>query len=382
MGHWGRGQLTQAHEAFVDALDSFRRSGNGRVTHSAIFVLGEIRRAQGRLSEAAERYEEAIAMDDGLSPHATSARVALAEVLLERGESDAAAGLLEGSTEPPSEARGHRWCLAMAELFEARGLPADTEAWLEEAARRYQEERMAEPRTIDARRARWLIRQERWAEVERWARASGIRLNDPPAGFIGSHAQITYAEACVARWEVTDAPQTELLDFLDGLASEASSGGRVGSLIQVLLLRARACLLLSQGSEARQALAEALALGAPEGFLRTFLRHLPRLRSLVQELAVRGPEELIAQNILVSAPPTVPGPDDGGPRTDMSPHVVTPRESEILGLVEQGLRNQEIAKRLFISLSTVKRHTANIYAKLGVGSRTAAVARARELGIL
>lgn len=58
------------------------------------------------------------------------------------------------------------------------------------------------------------------------------------------------------------------------------------------------------------------------------------------------------------------------------------REIEVLQLIADGLANAEIADRLFIAVGTVKRHINNIYGKLGVQSRTQAVARARELGIL
>jgi LuxR family maltose regulon positive regulatory protein len=54
----------------------------------------------------------------------------------------------------------------------------------------------------------------------------------------------------------------------------------------------------------------------------------------------------------------------------------------VLELVAQGLTNQEIASRLFLSLNTVKAHTRNIYGKPGVHNRTQAVGRARALGIL
>ena len=54
---------------------------------------------------------------------------------------------------------------------------------------------------------------------------------------------------------------------------------------------------------------------------------------------------------------------------------LTARELEILRLVAEGLRNQEIADQLVISLSTVKRHIANAYGKLGVDHRTEAIAR-------
>ena len=61
---------------------------------------------------------------------------------------------------------------------------------------------------------------------------------------------------------------------------------------------------------------------------------------------------------------------------------LTMREVEILRLIAAGMRNQEIADHLFISLSTVKRHIANAYGKLGVSHRTEAIARANELNLL
>jgi LuxR family maltose regulon positive regulatory protein len=55
---------------------------------------------------------------------------------------------------------------------------------------------------------------------------------------------------------------------------------------------------------------------------------------------------------------------------------------EVLHLMAEGLRNQEIGQKLFISLNTIRYHTKNIFGKLEVSSRTAAVARARELEII
>lgn len=58
------------------------------------------------------------------------------------------------------------------------------------------------------------------------------------------------------------------------------------------------------------------------------------------------------------------------------------RELEVLDLIAEGLSNQEIAQRLFLSVPTVKWHTTHIYGKLGVQNRTQAVAQARALGLL
>lgn len=85
-----------------------------------------------------------------------------------------------------------------------------------------------------------------------------------------------------------------------------------------------------------------------------------------------------------------------GGRNVLAPHVMdrliermrrpevslTPREREVLELLAEGLSNQEIGARLVLSQPTVKSHLARLYGKLGVPSRTAALARARELGLL
>jgi DNA-binding NarL/FixJ family response regulator len=61
---------------------------------------------------------------------------------------------------------------------------------------------------------------------------------------------------------------------------------------------------------------------------------------------------------------------------------LTVREAEVLSLVAEGRTNREIGRALFLSEATVKSHLVHIFTKLGVGSRTAAVARARALGAI
>lgn len=58
------------------------------------------------------------------------------------------------------------------------------------------------------------------------------------------------------------------------------------------------------------------------------------------------------------------------------------RELQVLRLVAEGLTNREVARRLFVSEATVKTHLVHAFGKLGVDSRTAAIARAREHGLL
>ena len=61
---------------------------------------------------------------------------------------------------------------------------------------------------------------------------------------------------------------------------------------------------------------------------------------------------------------------------------ISKREYEVLELISQGMSNQEIAERLFVSMSTVKTHVSNIFSKLDASRRTQAVQRAKELRII
>ena len=61
---------------------------------------------------------------------------------------------------------------------------------------------------------------------------------------------------------------------------------------------------------------------------------------------------------------------------------LTPRELEVLELVARGMSNRKIAEQLVLTEATVKSHLVHIFTKLDVSSRTAAAARAQELGML
>lgn len=76
-----------------------------------------------------------------------------------------------------------------------------------------------------------------------------------------------------------------------------------------------------------------------------------------------------------------PAPPPGNPAAIASLGL-TPREVEVLGLLAAGQANKEIARALEVSPNTVKTHLARLYEKLGATSRTAAIARARGLGII
>jgi LuxR family maltose regulon positive regulatory protein len=122
---------------------------------------------------------------------------------------------------------------------------------------------------------------------------------------------------------------------------------------------------------------QAVALAQPEGYIRVFLDEGPLVAKLLYPVRGSQASGRYAGEILDAfglASRSAPPPDQ------LLIEPLSGREIEVLKLIEAGLSNQEIAAKLFISIATVKRHISNIYAKLGVTSRTQAVARGKELG--
>jgi LuxR family maltose regulon positive regulatory protein len=132
---------------------------------------------------------------------------------------------------------------------------------------------------------------------------------------------------------------------------------------------------------ALNALQSALSLAEPAGFVRIFVDEGQPMARLLYSAAARGIAPEYTGRLLSAFPDATPEAKPQQPHAELI-EPLTDREIEVLQLIAEGLSNREVAQKLFLSLSTVKVHTSNIYGKLGVHSRTQAVAQARALGIL
>jgi LuxR family transcriptional regulator, maltose regulon positive regulatory protein len=110
---------------------------------------------------------------------------------------------------------------------------------------------------------------------------------------------------------------------------------------------------------------------------RIYLDSGEAARSLLQEIIRRGIHREYSSTLLSLFPP-----QRMSVSTPEMPETLTERELEVLHLMADGLKNQEIADRLVISLNTIRYHLKNVFGKLGVSTRTAAIARSHQLGIL
>ena len=137
-------------------------------------------------------------------------------------------------------------------------------------------------------------------------------------------------------------------------------------------------------------LEQALALGCPGGFVRTFADVPPLLKVLAElrkrrkeQQAVDEKRDAYLQAIMVAMSPTpaqAVSTKELMRQEGLEP--LTERELQILHLLEKGLTNREIASELVVTPGTVKLHTNHVYRKLSVNNRHAAVTLARALGLL
>jgi LuxR family maltose regulon positive regulatory protein len=230
----------------------------------------------------------------------------------------------------------------------------------------------------------WLAQDELDA-ASQWAKERGLDAGaDPP--YLHEMEYTVLARILIAQGRLADAAR-----LLQRLLESAEPRGHASRVIETLNLQALAAQARGNTTQAMTALERALALAEPGGFVRIFVDEGAPMAQLLYQAATRGMMPDYTAGLLAAFEGAT---KDEGPRTrkKVPSSVVQPssalveplseRELEVLQLIAGGLTNREIASRLFLSLNTVKAHTRNIYGKLGVRSRTQAVARARAFGVL
>jgi LuxR family maltose regulon positive regulatory protein len=218
-----------------------------------------------------------------------------------------------------------------------------------------------------------------WA-VQRQLDAAGESRSLPESDFASLLDYVVLARILIAQGELDQA--TRLLPWM---LEAAEAGGRTSKSIEILMLQALAFQAGGDTTQAMQALERALSLAEPRGFVGVFVDEGPPMTRLLYEAAARGIAPDYARRLLTAFPVGTPDQGEGHEMPASEQDLVEPlseRELEVLQVIAAGLTNREIAARLFLSLNTVKAHTRNIYGKLGVHSRTQAVAKAKALGVL
>jgi LuxR family transcriptional regulator, maltose regulon positive regulatory protein len=396
MADWLRGRLPEAEHALA-GLAAEQVAAGARYLVPLYHDLGQVRRARGHLGAALRTYEDAlgIASKGGRPlPPAGIAHVDIAEVLYERGELDAA---LDHATQGVALSRQLGWARQLAAglailawIRQARGDRPGAMAAITEAG-----EVGPSPEVVDlfnplpALRARLALAHGETADAARWVQQRGLAADDEPS-YLREREYLVLVRVLLAQ----QAPQ-RALGLLERLHALAAAQGRTGSVIEARALQALA--LSADGDQASTlgVLAEALTLGAPEGYLRVFVDEGPPMAALLHQLladrrqerpagARAVPRQHLARLVEAFEQAGLPVRAPAGRGVVVAGLVepLTAREVEVLQLLAGGAPNRAIAEQLVVTPETVKKHLSHLFDKLGAANRTQAVARARELGLL
>jgi len=385
--HWTSGDLEAAHQSWATAMASLLKAGHVSDAIGCSIALADIRTVQGRLREATSIYERGLELaarpGEPALRGAADMHVGLSEVHRERNDLAAAAQHLRQSQELGEHAglaqNRYRWCVATARMREAEGDLDGALDLLDDAERLYVSDYFPNVRPIAALKARVWVAEDRWAEALGWAREQGLSADDD-LSYLREFEHVTLARALLARSRRTpaDGSWDEAMALLDRLLDAAEQGQRGRSVIEILVLQALAHEARRDVRAAVVPLERAVALAEPEGYVRVFVDEGGPIAVLLEDAARRRLAPGYVRQLLAALGRTKA-------RAPVQEGLIEPlsqRELEVLRLLGTDLGGPEIANQLVVSLNTVRTHTRNIYAKLGVNNRRAAVRRAEELDLL
>jgi LuxR family maltose regulon positive regulatory protein len=264
----------------------------------------------------------------------------------------------------------------MARIHEAEG---DLDGALElfgEAERLYVGDFFPYVRPIAALVTRVWLAQGRVGQALGWARERGLCAHDD-LSYLREFEHITLARVLLARYqsERPDGSMLEALGLLERLLQAAEEGKRTGSVIEILVLEALAHQVQGDIPATLVPLSRALALAEPAGYIRIFVDEGPPMVHLLEAAAKHGIAPHYVRHLLTATGPA----EDRTPVTQGLLEPMSERELQVLGRLGTAMSGPEIAGELVVSLNTLHTHTKNIYSKLGVNNRRAAIRRAEEL---
>ncbi|HLL38388.1 MAG TPA: LuxR C-terminal-related transcriptional regulator [Rubrobacteraceae bacterium] len=396
LASWTSGDLEAAHRSYADGMASLQKAGNISDAVGGALALADIRIAQGRLREAMRTYEHALqlatAQGDPVMRGTADMYVGMSELHREHDDLHAATQHLLRSKEQGEHTglpqNPYRWPVAMARILEAQGDLDGALDLLQEAERLYVSDFSPNVRPVAALKTRVWVAQGRLGEALDWARQRGLSAHDD-LGYLREFEHITLARVLLARCKSDREERSihETMGLLERLLQAAEEGGRMGSVIEILVLRALAHEAQGHGPPALVPLERALTLAEPEGYVRIFVDEGRPMAQLLSEAAAHGIMPYYTARLMAIFEAEKQKSEDESHLLHTLPaqsliEPLSQRELEVLHLIAQGLSNREISERLFLAVITVKGHNRNIFRKLQVRRRTEAIARARELGLL
>lgn len=366
------GDRSGARQALTEVTAISAASGNTIYEILGSIGLGYIQELDNQLGLAVVAYQHAVELAAGLPiPFVCEAHLGLARVHYQWNDLDAARQHGEQSFQLAQQIADTDRPVAcevlLARLALARGDAAGAAAILAEADR--------------ATRQHDFVLQV--PEVAAAQVLAFLRLDDvAAAAHVAQAKELPLSEA---RVHLAVGDPSGALAVLEPYRRRMAEKAWADQELMALVLLAVAVDAHGEKARAMELLIEALALSEPGGFIRIFVDEgAPMARLLYQALS-QGVHPDYVRHLLAAFPACER--EQAAPSRAVAAAIglaepLSSRELEVLDLIAAGLTNQQIAARLYLSLHTVKSHARNIYAKLGVSSRTQAAATGRVLGLL
>ena len=397
LASWTSGDLETGYRMFAEGMSHLQNVGFISDVIGGSVTLADIRITQGRLREAMSIYERGLqlATKQGAPAlrGAADMHVGMSGLYYERNELNIAEqhllkskelGELNGLPKNP-----YRWRVAMARIQEAQGELDEALDLLDEAEPLYVSDFSPNVHPTSALRARVWIKQGELEKALDWARDRKLSIEEDPS-YLREFEQITFVRILLSQYQ-SDHLISLLHDALGYLLARllkaAEEGGRIGSVIEILILQALAYQMQEDIPATLISLERALKLAEPENYMRIFLAEGSSMAELIREIAKREFLPNYTSKLLSAFEAERKGLDvETLPSASIAlSSLIEPlsqRELDILRLFKTELSGPEIAQQLVIALSTVRTHTKSIYNKLNVNSRREAVKRAIELGLI
>lgn len=349
VAHMTVGDLVQAEQTYRAVLNyeeqlGLKHLGLGIASHLG---LAEILREWNRLDEAQDRVTGALEILKRIGDRGETGTTLYGYIVLARIHQG------QGNAE-----------LALATTNEALHLARDQQLM------GWQLER------VEAVKARQLIELGRLDEAVEWMQSRGYTEEDRP----DFHHDFLYQ--IVARILIEQRRFDAAETLIDTLIELAETGERRRRLIEVGVLSAVLNQRRGREQEAIDQLCRALALAEQDNFVRVFADEARDLRAIMPQIRPGAGGAHPSRQYLELLSPAMGTVESDGPDQSALVEPLSERELEVLSLLAQGLTNRELAEQLYLSVGTVKRHTHNIYGKLGVNNRTQALVRGRQLGLI
>jgi len=392
------GDMTPETERVVETtLATVRAMGNLPTTMRSISNKARLQLLQGRLRQAAVTIEQGAqlaARHGGLQALINGADYyfILGDLLGEWNQLDSAEqqlvqgmGLVKDTATADAEmiTRGY---LALTRLQQARGQRTRVRETLDAFAL-VSRQRGYAPALVahgDALQAQVELARGNLAAAIRWSEASSVSISEE-LRYQREREYLTLARVRIAQGRETPTGSylSEVLTFLERLLGDAEAKMRMRSVLEVLLLRALALQVQGDHIGAMAALGRALVLAEPEGFIRIFVDEGLPMVTLLRTAYQHNMSLPYVENLLkASGELIIADLYDSSSESSLLIEPLTVREREVLRLLFEGASNRAIAEYLVLSVNTVKKHIYNICGKLGVQSRTQAIAKARTLNLL